>query len=114
MLPLGSSSRRLSIHSTHCRVANLTASSERQGPRPRITSVMQRPLLLWAKALSIAVADAADQGLDACLGAALGMANTGLLLGFNWSSQHLSALIAAPHQEFRLAFSSRASCVALR
>jgi hypothetical protein len=36
-----------------------------------------------------------------------------LLLGFNWSSQHLSALIAAPHQELRLAFSSRASCAAL-
>lgn len=33
---------------------------------------------------------------------------------FNWSSQHLSALIAAPHQELRMAFSSRASCAALR
>jgi transposase InsO family protein len=33
---------------------------------------------------------------------------------FNWSSQHLSALIAAPHQELRLAFSSRASCAASR
>ena len=32
----------------------------------------------------------------------------------NWSSQHLSALIAAPHQELRLAFSSRASCAAWR
>ncbi len=38
----------------------------------------------------------------------------GVQLGFNWSSQHLSALIAAPHQELRLAFSSRASCAALR
>jgi hypothetical protein len=36
-----------------------------------------------------------------------------IVLGFNWSSQHLSALIAAPHQELRLAFSSRASCAAL-
>ena len=34
--------------------------------------------------------------------------------GFNWSSQHLSALIAAPHQELRLAFSNRASCAASR
>ena len=38
----------------------------------------------------------------------------GSQLGFNWSSQHLSALIAAPQQELRLAFSSRASCAALR
>ena len=36
------------------------------------------------------------------------------LLGFNWSSQHLSALIAAPHQELRRAFSNRASCAASR
>ena len=41
-------------------------------------------------------------------------ADRGVQLGFNWSSQHLSALIAAPHQELRLAFSSRASCAALR
>jgi putative transposase len=34
--------------------------------------------------------------------------------GFKGPSQHLSALIAAPHQELRLAFSSRASCAALR
>jgi len=33
---------------------------------------------------------------------------------FNWPSQHLSALIAAPLQELRLAFSSRASCAASR
>ena len=36
------------------------------------------------------------------------------LLSFNWSPQHLSALIAAPHQELRLAFSNRASCAASR
>ncbi len=34
--------------------------------------------------------------------------------GFRWSSQHLSALIAAPHQELRRAFSNRASCAASR
>ncbi len=33
---------------------------------------------------------------------------------FNWSSQHLSAPIAAPHQGPRRAFSSRASCAAWR
>ena len=38
----------------------------------------------------------------------------GVQLGFNWSSQHLSALIAAPHQELRRAFSNRASCAASR
>jgi putative transposase len=38
----------------------------------------------------------------------------GVQLGFNWSSQHLSALIAAPHQELRLACSNRASCAASR
>ena len=35
-------------------------------------------------------------------------------LGFNWSSQHPSAPIAAPRQVLRLAFSSRASCAAGR
>ena len=38
----------------------------------------------------------------------------GSQLSFNWSSQHLSALIVAPHQELRPAFSSRASCAASR
>jgi transposase InsO family protein len=38
----------------------------------------------------------------------------GSQLSFNWSSQHLSALIATPHQELRLAFSNRASCAASR
>src|SRR5215212_3623829 len=37
-----------------------------------------------------------------------------VLGGFRWSSQRLSALIAAPHQALRLAFSSRASCAASR
>jgi putative transposase len=32
--------------------------------------------------------------------------------GFNWSSQHLSALIAAPRQTPRQAFASQASCAA--
>ena len=41
-------------------------------------------------------------------------ADRGGQLGFNWSSQHLSALIAAPHQELRRAFSNRASCAASR
>ncbi len=38
----------------------------------------------------------------------------GSQLSFNWSSQHLSALIATPHQELRLAFSNRAPCAASR
>jgi hypothetical protein len=36
------------------------------------------------------------------------------LPGFNWSSQHLSAPIAAPHQGPRRASSSRASSAACR
>jgi putative transposase len=38
----------------------------------------------------------------------------GSQLGFNWSSQHLSALIAAPHQELRPASAIRVSCAAAR
>jgi transposase InsO family protein len=38
----------------------------------------------------------------------------GSQLSFNWSSQHLSALIVTPYQELRLGFSSRASCAASR
>ena len=49
---MGSSSRRSLNHSTHSKVANSTAASDRQGPRLRITSVLQRPLMLSAKALS--------------------------------------------------------------
>jgi hypothetical protein len=41
-------------------------------------------------------------------------ADRGVQLGFNWSSQHLSALIAAPHQELRLASAIRVSCAAAR
>ena len=37
-----------------------------------------------------------------------------VFLGLNWSSQHLFALIAAPHQELRLVSSSRASCAVSR
>ena len=50
---------------------------------------------------------------SACLVAAHG-AGAGMEPGFNWSSQHLSALIAAPHQGLRRAFSNRASCAASR
>jgi len=39
-------------HSIHSRVANSTASSDRHGPRLRITPVLYRPLMLSAKALS--------------------------------------------------------------
>ena len=47
-------------------------------------------------------------------GARLHHSDRGTGPGFNWSSQHLSALIAAPHQELRRAFSNRASCAASR
>ena len=55
--------------STHSRVANSTASILRHGPRRRITSVLNRPLLLDAvrptgQRVVVRVTDAADGGLD--------------------------------------------------
>src|SRR5919107_3980706 len=70
MLPIGSRRRRLLYQSTHSRVAYSTASRERQGPRRRITSVLNRPLLLDAvrptgQGVVVGITDAADRGLDA-------------------------------------------------
>src|SRR5919202_5847639 len=52
MLPIGSRRRRLLYQSTHSKVANSTASMLRHGPRRRITSVANRPLIVSASALS--------------------------------------------------------------
>src|SRR5690349_1656058 len=48
MLPIGSRRRRLLYQSTHSRVANSTASILRHGPRRRITSVLNKPLIVSA------------------------------------------------------------------
>src|SRR3954447_15248365 len=52
MLPIGSRRRRVLYQSTHSRVANSAASMLRHGPRRRITSVLNRPLIVSASALS--------------------------------------------------------------
>jgi len=49
---MGSSRRRVLNQSTHSRVAHSTASKLRQGPRRWMTSALQRPLIVSAKALS--------------------------------------------------------------
>ena len=49
MFPIGSSSRRLLNQSTQSRVANSTL---RQGPRRRMISDLNRPMMVSARALS--------------------------------------------------------------
>lgn len=49
---MGSSRRRVLNQSTHSRVANSTASKDRHGPRRRITSALNRPLIVSARVLS--------------------------------------------------------------
>jgi hypothetical protein len=51
-LPIGSSRRRLLNQSTHSRVANSTVSKLRHGPRLWMTSALNRPLMVSARALS--------------------------------------------------------------
>jgi hypothetical protein len=51
---MGSSRRRVLNQSTHARVANSTASNERHGLRRWITSVLNRPMIVSARALSYA------------------------------------------------------------
>src|SRR5213594_3263858 len=51
-LPIGSSSRRWLNQSTHSSVAYSTASRCRHGPRRWITSVLYRPMIVSANALS--------------------------------------------------------------
>jgi putative transposase len=63
------------------------------------------------------VLDALEQALHdrrPLKGGLIHHSDRGSQLGFNWSSQHLFALIAAPHQELRPAFASRASCAVSR
>src|SRR6478609_9517396 len=50
---MGSRRRRWLNQSTHSRVANSTASAWRQGPRRRITSVLNRPMTVSARALML-------------------------------------------------------------
>src|SRR4051794_6207035 len=61
-----------------------------------------------------AVPLAAHRLLDAVSSQDLAVGLRGVLGGFNWSSQRLSAPTAAPHQGPRLAFASRASRAAGR
>ena len=52
ILPMGSRRRRLLNQSTHSSVANSTASQVRHGPRRWITSVLNSPITVSARALS--------------------------------------------------------------
>ena len=52
MFPIGSSRRRLLNQSTHSRVANSTAAMLRHKPRRWMTSALNRPLIVSARALS--------------------------------------------------------------
>ncbi len=52
MFPIGSSRRVWLNQSTHSRVANSTASRLRHGPRRWITSALNKPLIVSARALS--------------------------------------------------------------
>src|ERR671910_1212647 len=52
MFPIGSSRRRLLNQSTHSRVASSMASKLRHGPRRWITSALNKPLIVSARALS--------------------------------------------------------------
>jgi hypothetical protein len=54
-------------------VANSTASKLRDGPRRQITSALKSPLIVSGECVVIAVADAADSGLDASLFQAFGI-----------------------------------------
>jgi len=75
---MGSKRRRWLNQSTHSRVANSTASAWRQGPRRRITSVLNKPMTVSARAV-VAVADAADGGFDAGSGQALSVVDREVL-----------------------------------
>src|SRR5215212_7173208 len=103
MLPIGSRRRRLLYQSTHSRVANSTTSMLRHGPRRRITSVLNRPLLLDAvrptgERVVIRVTDAADRGFNTGFEQALCVPNRNVLLGFKRWSQHLCASISVARQ----------------
>ena len=79
-VPIGARRRRLLNQSTHSRVANSTASSERQGAPRRITSVLNRPMMVSASALSW-LSDAADRRLNAGVGEVLGVTDRDVLGG---------------------------------
>ena len=76
---MGSSRRRLLNQSTHSRVANSTASSERHGPAALDHLGLVEAVDRLGEGVVVAVADAADRGLDACLGEALGVADADVL-----------------------------------
>lgn len=57
----------------------------------------------------VGIPDAADGGLDASVGQAVGVANAHVLLGLNWSSQHKPDLIVAARRELLQVSSTPAS-----
>jgi hypothetical protein len=62
---MASSRRRLLNQSTHSRVANLTASSDFQGPLQRTIPVFNRPMIVLARALwKLSHANGSDGRLD--------------------------------------------------
>src|SRR3982751_1871418 len=102
MLPIGSRRRRLLYQSTHSSVANSTASRLRHGPRRRITSVLNRPLLLDAvrptgERVVVAIPDTADGGFDASLKEALCVPNRNVLAApvavVNEAALHRTAVV---------------------
>jgi hypothetical protein len=86
MLPIGSRSRRLSNPSTHSSVACSTASRDRHGLLRQITSALQSPMIVSARASRparlphevAAVADAADRRHEPGLGEPLGVRDLGV------------------------------------
>ena len=76
---MGSSSRRLLNQSTHSSVANSTASQRPPRPAPMDHLGLVEPVDRLGERVVVAVADAADRGLDAGLGQALGVLDRDVL-----------------------------------
>src|SRR5204863_3209424 len=77
---IGSSRRRVLNQSTHSNVANSTASRCRQGPRRRMTSVLNKPMTDSASGLSYESPRLPTDGADPSLGQPVGVAH-GEVLG---------------------------------
>ncbi len=83
-----------------------------------VLDAFSRRVVGWAMANHLR-ADLVLAALDMAVGrrrpdGVIHHSDQGSQLGFNGSSQHLCALISAPRQRLRRAFSSRASCAAWR
>ena len=87
---MGSSSRRLLNQSTHSSVANSTASKTAPWSAPVDHLGLVEAVDRFGESVVVAIADAADRGLDAGLRQALGVSNADVLGGFKRSSQHLN------------------------